>query len=69
MNTLSSQTPTPTASPVKKRTSWYVTGLLLIGVGVAFIPTVFLAAVGLGLILVGIATITAGYIQTHRRQH
>ncbi|MBN8421919.1 MAG: hypothetical protein J0L73_23580 [Verrucomicrobia bacterium] len=69
MNTLSSPTPPPTASAVKKRTSWYVTGVALIVGGAALIPTMFLAAIGGGLILVGIATITAAFIQTHRRQH
>ncbi|WP_395746856.1 hypothetical protein [Prosthecobacter sp.] len=71
MNTLSSKTPPPAAAtaPVNKRTSWYLTGLALIVAGVACIPTMFLAAIGGGLILIGIATITAAFIQTHRRPH
>ncbi|WP_395736502.1 hypothetical protein [Prosthecobacter sp.] len=67
MKTLSSEPHPPSATVVKKRTAWYGTGVALIVAGIAIIPTIALAAIGGGLILVGIATITAAYIQGHPR--
>lgn len=62
-----SSQPEPASPAVKKAsTSWIVTGVLLIIAGIAMIPTVALTAIGLGLILLGIAVITSAFLRVAR---
>lgn len=73
MKTTSTSTPQeePVASsPAAKKgaTTWIVTGVLLILAGIAMIPTVFLAAIGGGFILGGVAVITSGILRTSQRE-
>lgn len=58
----------PSPSVKKPITSWIVTGVLLIVAGIAMIPTMFLAAIGGGFILGGIAVITSAMLRMSQRE-
>lgn len=58
----------PSTTPTKKPVvSWYVTGVSLIVVGAVLIPTMFLTAIGVGLILGGVAVTASAYLRDHYR--